>query len=304
MNLDRILEKYPNDDCRRIDLMIGEKSLWGLGLGTEAIRLLTDLAFEREKADLVFGCEVADYNPASQKAFMKNGYEIDAVIIQPPGDKAKECFDLKKINPSYSRHRRSRRGEKLTLRDELLSMKEEDVRVRAELAADGSLFDGYHPRMEDVHRRNAARLQQIIDEHGWPGKTLVGEDGAEAAWLIAQHAIGEPDFQRSCLKLLKTAADVGEVPAWQPAYLEDRIRVFEGRPQIYATQFDIGDDGLPIPYEIDEPDSVDERRRAVGLEPLAEQIGRAERVDPPTPEMRAKRDREYREWLRRVGWRE
>src|SRR5262249_61705775 len=64
MNLERILEKYPNADCRRIDLMIGEKAFWGQGLGTEVIRLLTELAFEREKADLVFGCEVADYNPA------------------------------------------------------------------------------------------------------------------------------------------------------------------------------------------------------------------------------------------------
>ncbi|MCI0390728.1 MAG: hypothetical protein MOB07_18430 [Acidobacteria bacterium] len=54
--------------------------------------------FTKEKADLVFGCEIADYNPASLKAFQKNGYKIDAKISQPPGDKAKECYDLKKIN--------------------------------------------------------------------------------------------------------------------------------------------------------------------------------------------------------------
>jgi hypothetical protein len=29
-------------------------------------------------------------------------------------------------------------------------MAEEDLRVRAELAADGSLFQGYHPRMQAV----------------------------------------------------------------------------------------------------------------------------------------------------------
>jgi hypothetical protein len=50
-----------------------------------------------------------------------------------------------------------------TLRDKLVSMEEEDLRVRDELAADGSLSDGYHPRMEEVHRRNAARLREIID---------------------------------------------------------------------------------------------------------------------------------------------
>jgi hypothetical protein len=54
------------------------------------------------------------------------------------------------------------------LRDELLAMAAEDRAVRAELAADGSLFAGYHPRMEAVHRRNAARLTEIIEAHGWP----------------------------------------------------------------------------------------------------------------------------------------
>jgi hypothetical protein len=33
------------------------------------------------------------------------------------------------------------------LRQELLAMAEEDQRVRAELAADGSLCQGYHPVM-------------------------------------------------------------------------------------------------------------------------------------------------------------
>ena len=35
MNLDRILSRYPHRDCRRIDLTIGEKALWGKGYGTE-----------------------------------------------------------------------------------------------------------------------------------------------------------------------------------------------------------------------------------------------------------------------------
>src|SRR5262245_10098602 len=82
-----------------------------------------------------------------------------------------------------------------TLRNELLDMAAEDQRVRAELAADGSLFDGYHPRMAEVHRRNAARLMDIIEEYGWPGRSLVGEDGAEAACLVLHHAIGDPPLQ-------------------------------------------------------------------------------------------------------------
>jgi hypothetical protein len=45
-----------------------------------------------------------------------------------------------------------------TLKTELLSMAAEDLRVREELARDGSLFEGYHPRMRAVHERNAAGL--------------------------------------------------------------------------------------------------------------------------------------------------
>jgi RimJ/RimL family protein N-acetyltransferase len=94
MNLERILKRYPASDCRRIDLMIGEKVAWGHGYGTEAIRLLTDFAFIQEKADRVFGCGIADYNPASLRAFQKNGYRTVTQIAQPPSHKAKTCTDV------------------------------------------------------------------------------------------------------------------------------------------------------------------------------------------------------------------
>ena len=43
------------------------------------------------------------------------------------------------------------------VRAELLALAEEDHRVRTELATDGSLFRGYHPRMRAVHEANADR---------------------------------------------------------------------------------------------------------------------------------------------------
>lgn len=187
------------------------------------------------------------------------------------------------------------------LRRELLALAAEDRRVRAELVEEGTLFDGYHPRMEAVHRHNAAYLAAALDRHGWPGAALVGADGADAAWLIAQHAIGEPAFQRRCLAALEIAAERGEVPRWQPAMLEDRIRVFEGRAQRYGTQLQVTEDGAVIPHTIEDPDGVEERRRAVGLEPLAERLAKTQRMPPPKD--RDAYQREYEEWLRKVGWR-
>ena len=94
MNLQRILQQYPGQDCRRIDLMIGEKAWWGKGIGSEMIRLLTKFAFEQENADLVFGVGIADYNPRSLKAFQKVGFQIVETIEQPPGNKARYGYDV------------------------------------------------------------------------------------------------------------------------------------------------------------------------------------------------------------------
>lgn len=101
--------------------------------------------------------------------------------------------------------------------------------MRADLAADGSLYQGYQPRMAEVHRRNASELEAIIAVEGWPGCRLVGEEGAAAAWRVAQHAIGDPALQRAVLPLLRAAAAGGDAERWLAAMLEDRICVFEGR---------------------------------------------------------------------------
>ena len=98
------------------------------------------------------------------------------------------------------------------LSQELIFMAQEDRALRSQLAADGSLFNRYHPLMKEVHDRNAKRLSAIVDEHGWPGKSVVGEEAAHAAWLILQHAIAHPDLQRRCFPLLVKEVENGEMP--------------------------------------------------------------------------------------------
>lgn len=93
MNLKRLLDRFPGLDLRRIDLTIGDKSLWGRGLGTRAIRLLTQLAFDL-KADAVFGVDIADYNPRSRRAFEKAGFQLAGVSDVPQPAKARQACDL------------------------------------------------------------------------------------------------------------------------------------------------------------------------------------------------------------------
>jgi hypothetical protein len=191
-------------------------------------------------------------------------------------------------------------------RRQLLEMVAADSKLRSELAADGSLFQGYHPRMQELHDANASRLALILDQ-GWPGEPQVGKDGAEAAWLIAQHAIAQPQLQRRALKMLKEAVLRGEASTLHAAMLEDRIRCFEGRPQLFGTQFDWDATGELNPLPIDQPETVDDRRRAIGLGPLAADLRlRREEIatsgeHPPTDW--AVRKKEMDAWCLLTGWR-
>lgn len=194
-----------------------------------------------------------------------------------------------------------------SLRGELLRMRDADLELRAELARDGSLFEGYAERMAALHRRNALRLREVLSSRGWPGRSLAGEDGAEAAWLVLQHAIGDPELLRGALPLLERAVEAGEAEPRHLAMLVDRVRTLEGGPQLYGTQHDWDDAGELSPLPVEEPAGVDERRRRVGLEPLAESTRRlraraaAEGETPPADP--AARRREAEAWARSIGWR-
>jgi hypothetical protein len=195
----------------------------------------------------------------------------------------------------------------LFLHDELLGMAAEDGAVRERLVADGTLFEGYNPLMAIVHRRNGDRLAEIVDAHGWPGRALVGDDGADAAWLVLHHAIGDPALQRRCLPLLEQAAADGDVAPWHPATLLDAIRFHEGRPQVYGSVFDWDESGEMTPWQIEDPEGVDERRALVGLPKLAEQTvsvreAAAAEGDLPPADPAARR-READAWAHSVGWR-
>ncbi|MFN4164551.1 MAG: DUF6624 domain-containing protein [Ferrovibrio sp.] len=193
------------------------------------------------------------------------------------------------------------------LRQQLIGMIDEAKRVRATLSADGSLFQGYNADLRAMHNSQAKTLADIIDRQGWPGKSKVGEDGAVAAWMIVQQAIGLPRFMRACLEIIETEVAKGDVPRWQLALLTDRIRWLEGRPQVYGTQFDWDEKGQLNPIPIEDETTVDSRRALADLVPLAE--GRAQRrreaeqngeVPPANP---AERRKDFEDWAKAIGWR-
>ncbi len=188
----------------------------------------------------------------------------------------------------------------------IIELKIKDDQLRAALIAKGVLSSGYHPEMEALHNANASTLQQIMDQIGYPTVAKVGEEASQAAWLIIQHAIGQPAFMKKSAELLEQAVAAKEANPIALAYLSDRIAVFEGKPQLYGTQFDWDEQGELNPNPVDDVHKVNHRRDALGLNTLEEQTAimrqRAQAENEGSPQDFAKRQREYDEWRRSVGW--
>jgi hypothetical protein len=117
---------------------------------------------------------------------------------------------------------------------------------------------------------NSRWLAGLLDERGWPGWKLAGDEGARAAWLIAQHADQDPVFQRRCVDLLSTAVAGGDASPAHLAYLTDRVQLKELGYQTYGTQYQAAAGTWRL-QTVNEPESLEERRQSVGLPPIAEE---------------------------------
>lgn len=120
-------------------------------------------------------------------------------------------------------------------------------------------------RVQAMDAAYQARLAAIIAAHGWPRRADVGGRATMAAFVILQHT--PLDFQRKVFADVQRAAANDEIDRTALAALEDRIRVHEKRPQRYGTQVEIRNGGVTL-WPVEDPDSLDERRRAVGLMPI------------------------------------
>jgi len=156
------------------------------------------------------------------------------------------------------------------LREELLDMVERDQRARMGMRVAGDESGGNAlAAMTRIDEDNSARMHEIVDEVGWPTKSAVGSDGAQAAWLLVQHADLDVAFQRRCLTLMEEELARDDVYAGNFAYLTDRVLVNEGKQQEYGTQFHTAG-GKQQPRPIRDAKHVDARRKKMGLSTLDE----------------------------------
>ncbi len=155
------------------------------------------------------------------------------------------------------------------LRRELLARVEKDQAVRQKAIADGSSAEAWEQTVP-VDRDNTAWLKKVVAEKGWPTRSMVGEDGSKAAFLIAQHATLDPSFQEQVLAQMQAALEQKEADPADFALLKDRVLLHQGKPQLYGTQFGTDPDGTMFLDTTQDLDGLDARRQAMGLPPIAD----------------------------------
>jgi hypothetical protein len=174
--------------------------------------------------------------------------------------------------------RRPTRITHLKIRDELLRRAEIDRAARAAYTGGPSEM----ARLMAIDAGNTAWLKGVIDRSGWPDRSQVGDEATHAAWLLAQHADRDPAAQRRFRDCLQSAVARCEASPADLARLTDRVLLASGQKQVYGTQLaDRG--GRYVAMRLGKPKSVDLRREAVGLGPLAAEIASmpSRRVSPP-----------------------
>ena len=148
---------------------------------------------------------------------------------------------------------------------EITNMYENDQNMRTRAIENKGVIENEEDKSLDL--RNTERMKEIVKVMGWPTISKVGEKISNMAWLLIQHADHDVGFQKQCLEFMEQS--FGDVSKRNIGYLEDRIRVNEGRPQLYGTQFrGEGENYGPAPIE--NPEKVDERRKGLGMESLEE----------------------------------
>ncbi|GAB3158198.1 hypothetical protein GCM10027290_60930 [Micromonospora sonneratiae] len=154
-----------------------------------------------------------------------------------------------------------------SVRRQLLRIHRVDAAIRSQLVY-GQSDPVLREQLRTLTGAASVWLHDVVRRQGWPTRSLVGPTASEAASRLVQHTDGPITHHRSYLRLVRAAARRGEVPWRQVAYLTDALRVREGRPQVFGTKF-VNEGGVLVPYPIEHPESVDERRRRMRLEPLS-----------------------------------
>jgi hypothetical protein len=126
---------------------------------------------------------------------------------------------------------------------------------------------------DSVFINNQIRVEKIFDEFGFVGFNLAGETGSSNFWLIVQHSDNKPDFQKKVLEKMKIEVEKENADPSSYGLLVDRVNLNMGKKQVYGTQVTYHEEtGQAYSRNLMDSVTVDERRKSIGLPPLAEYL--------------------------------
>lgn len=168
----------------------------------------------------------------------------------------------------------------MQLIDKLDTIYEDDQNCRAKFEFALKKYKENSKEFQQIKREcmridsiNQIKISKILDNRGWLGKDVIGSKGNLTLFLILQHADNNINMQLKYLPLLKKAVLNGKANPEHFAMFEDRIRINQGKKQIYGTQ--IGKDKKTGKYfvePLEDPLNVDKRRKEVGLGNIADYV--------------------------------
>jgi hypothetical protein len=122
-------------------------------------------------------------------------------------------------------------------------------------------------------------IRDLLDRFEWIDHQTFGAPTAERAITLVQHADADPMFQRLALKRMENHLGPDGVSPVAYANLWDRVAINSGKRQRYGTQPQAKCDAERQlnPMPIENVEGLPELRKAMGLEPLDEQMERLSR---------------------------
>tara|TARA_R110002051_G_scaffold72030_4_gene130199 strand:- start:1065 stop:2777 length:1713 start_codon:yes stop_codon:yes gene_type:complete len=115
---------------------------------------------------------------------------------------------------------------------------------------------------------NLKVVKNILDNYGYPGKSIVGEPTNLIALDVIEH---NPIHIDQYIDLFKEAAAKGELPMTRVAALEDKYLMQQHKEQIYGTQAQITAANGFFIWPIKEPEGVNRRRADAGFDRTIEE---------------------------------
>ena len=122
-----------------------------------------------------------------------------------------------------------------------------------------------------IQENNQKELEELITLKGWPKIKDVGSEAAMGAYLVAIHS--NDGSQKKYLPFIRQRCEENELSWQRYANIYDRCLYNENKPQKYGThtRFNELTNSQEL-YPLEDETKVDEWRKELGLEPLAEYL--------------------------------